>query len=133
MSIKTYLNRIIKHPPSVLYGTLLGIVAFAAAIPMFLSGMYDAALVDLAMAIMLIVLMLKKFFSTVSREITMKEKCFAWLTVMHPRNLLEAYKTIFVQLDYGLWFLGVLFILTVIWLSGKYNAFNSSTFLKCWD
>lgn len=82
MSIKTYLNRIIKHPPSVLYGTLLGIVAFAAAIPMFLSGMYDAALVDLAMAIMLIVLMLKKFFSTVSREITMKEKCFAWLTVI---------------------------------------------------
>ena len=37
---------------------------------------------------------------------------FAWLTVMHLDNLVEAYKTIFVQLDYGLWFLGVLFILT---------------------
>lgn len=37
---------------------------------------------------------------------------FAWLTVMHLGNLAEAYRTIFVQLDYGLWFLGVLFILT---------------------
>lgn len=37
---------------------------------------------------------------------------FAWLTVMHLNNLAEAYKIIFVQLDYGLWFLGVLFILT---------------------
>lgn len=37
---------------------------------------------------------------------------FAWLTVMHLDNLAEAYKTIWVQLDYGLWFLGVLFILT---------------------
>jgi len=37
---------------------------------------------------------------------------FTWLTIMHLGNLAEAYKTIFVQLDYGLWFLGVLFILT---------------------
>ena len=37
---------------------------------------------------------------------------FAWLTVMHLDNLVQAYKMIFVQLDYGLWFLGVLFILT---------------------
>ena len=37
---------------------------------------------------------------------------FAWLTVMHLNNLVEAYKTVFVQLDYGLWFLAVLFILT---------------------
>ena len=37
---------------------------------------------------------------------------FVWLTVMHLNNLAEAYKIIFVQLDYGLWFLGVLFILT---------------------
>jgi len=39
---------------------------------------------------------------------------FTWLTVMHLGNLAEAYKTIFVQLDYGLWFLAVLFILTVM-------------------
>lgn len=37
---------------------------------------------------------------------------FAWLTVMHLGNLAEAYRIIFVQLDYGLWFLAVLFILT---------------------
>ncbi len=37
---------------------------------------------------------------------------FTWLTVMHLDNLVEAYKIIFVQLDYGLWFLAVLFILT---------------------
>ena len=37
---------------------------------------------------------------------------FVWLTIMHPGNLAEAYRTIFVQLDYGLWFLAVLFILT---------------------
>ena len=36
---------------------------------------------------------------------------FAWLTAMHLDNLAEAYKIIFVQLDYGLWFLAVLFIL----------------------
>lgn len=37
---------------------------------------------------------------------------FVWLTIMHPGNLIEAYKTVFVQLDYGLWFLAVLFVLT---------------------
>ncbi len=39
---------------------------------------------------------------------------FTWLTVMHLGDLVNAYKTIFVQLDYGLWFFGVLFILTFI-------------------
>ena len=37
---------------------------------------------------------------------------FVWLSVMHLDNLVEAYKIIFVQFDYGLWFLAVLFILT---------------------
>ena len=37
---------------------------------------------------------------------------FTWLTVMHLGNLKEAYQRIFFELDYGLWFLGVLFILT---------------------
>lgn len=37
---------------------------------------------------------------------------FAWLTVMHLWDLKTAYQTIFVQLDYGLWFLAVLFLLT---------------------
>lgn len=37
---------------------------------------------------------------------------FVWLTVMHLENLAEAYRQIFFRLDYGLWFLAVLFILT---------------------
>lgn len=37
---------------------------------------------------------------------------FAWLTIMHLSNLWEAYQIIFFQLDYGLWFLAVLFILS---------------------
>lgn len=37
---------------------------------------------------------------------------FVWLTVMHPTNPVQAYRTIFIQLDYGLWFLAVLFILS---------------------
>lgn len=37
---------------------------------------------------------------------------FSWLTLMHLANLKEAYRTIFFQLDYGLWFLAVLFLLT---------------------
>ena len=39
---------------------------------------------------------------------------FAWLTVMHLDDLAGAYKTIFVSLDFGLWFLAILFILTVM-------------------
>lgn len=38
---------------------------------------------------------------------------FSWLTVMHLGELTTAYQTIFVQLDYGLWFFAVLFILTL--------------------
>ena len=37
---------------------------------------------------------------------------FTWLSVMHFDHLAAAYRTIFFQLDYGLWFLAVLFILT---------------------
>ena len=37
---------------------------------------------------------------------------FAWLTLKHWNNLAEAYKRIFFELDFGLWFLAVLFILT---------------------
>lgn len=37
---------------------------------------------------------------------------FAWLTIKHLDNLVGAYKRIFFELDFGLWFLAVLFILT---------------------
>ncbi len=39
---------------------------------------------------------------------------FAWLTLKHWNNLIEAYQRIFFELDFGLWFLAVLFILTVM-------------------
>lgn len=38
---------------------------------------------------------------------------FTWLTVMHLGNIAAAYKTVFFSLDYGLWFLAVLFLLTL--------------------
>ena len=37
---------------------------------------------------------------------------FTWLIVMHPGNLKEACERILFELDFGLWFLAVLFILT---------------------
>ncbi len=67
-----------KHPLGVLYGTLLGIVAFSAALPLVTSGMWDAALVDLAMALILIVLMLRSFFAPCRKQATLSEKCIAW-------------------------------------------------------
>ena len=76
--MKTYLNRIAKHPLGALYGTLLGFVAFSASVPMFISGMWDAAVVDLAMAAILIFFMLKSFLSTQHKEPSWAEKCAAW-------------------------------------------------------
>ena len=67
-----------KHPLGALYGALLGIVAFSAAAPMFTSGTWDAAVVDLAMAGLLIGLMLKNFIFIKNRLSTFPEKCVAW-------------------------------------------------------
>ncbi len=47
---------------------------------------------------------------------------FVWLTAMHLNDLGTAYKTIFVQLDYGLWFFGVLFILTFMVYTAQFAA-----------
>ena len=82
MSIKTFFSRIIKHPLGVLYGTLLGIGAFSVAVPMFAAGMWDAALVDLAMALLLIALMLKKYLSNCRKQPGITEKCFAWAVLI---------------------------------------------------
>ena len=76
--MKTDLKQIAKHPLGVLYGTLLGIVASVAALPMFTSGMWDAALVDLAMAFILIFLMLKNTFANAGHTTSNKEKLSAW-------------------------------------------------------
>ena len=67
-----------KHPLGVLYSALLGFIAFSAAVPMLNSGAWDAALVDLIMAAVLITLMLKTFVSTFRRESTLLNKITAW-------------------------------------------------------
>ncbi len=76
--MKILLARLVKHPLGALYGTLLGLVAFFAAVPAFSSGMWDAALVDLVMAGILIFLMLKSFISTFRKKSSVVEKATAW-------------------------------------------------------
>lgn len=71
-------NRLFKHPQGALYGTLLGIIALSASKPMFDSGVWDGALVDLVMAFWLIGIMLKTFVSTFRKEPFFIHKCFAW-------------------------------------------------------
>jgi exosortase len=78
MNKKIFLHRISKHPLAALYGTLLGLVAFSAALPIFESGLWDAALVDLAMGGILIALMLKNFIFTFRKNSTVIEKSAAW-------------------------------------------------------
>lgn len=78
MSTRTYLKRIARHPLGALYGTLLGFVALSASIPMFTAGMWDAALVDLAMAGILIMLMLQIVISFYRKQSTLPEKIVAW-------------------------------------------------------
>lgn len=76
--IKNVTTKIAKHPLGALYGALLGFVAFSAAVPMAASGMWDAALVDIAMALILIYLMLKHFFRIPPEKTSFKEKAAAW-------------------------------------------------------
>ena len=76
--MKIFLKRSMKHPLGVLYSALLGFIAFSAAVPMLNSGAWDAALVDLIMAAVLITLMLKTFVFTFRRESTLLNKITAW-------------------------------------------------------
>ena len=82
MSTRTYLKRIAKHPLGALYGTLLGFVALSASIPMFKSGMWDGALVDLAMAGILIMLMLQKVISFCRKQPSLPERITAWVILI---------------------------------------------------
>ncbi|MBR2364713.1 MAG: exosortase/archaeosortase family protein [Lentisphaeria bacterium] len=77
--MKNFLKRLLKHPLGALYGLLLGIIAFSAAVPLVVSGMWDAALVDLAMAGILITLMLRIFLFTFRKKTVFSEKCAAWI------------------------------------------------------
>ena len=81
-NIKVYLKKTVKHPLGALYGTLLGIVAFSAALPMVKNGMWEQALVGLLMAGFLIALMLKSFVSTFRKESSSAEKAAAWFLVI---------------------------------------------------
>ena len=76
--MKLFFYRLLKHPLGALYGTLLGFVAFFAAVPMLAAGALEAALVDLAMAAGLIFIMLKNFNASFRLPSTLIEKCVAW-------------------------------------------------------
>ena len=79
---RVYSSLLKKHPLGALYGTLLGIIAFFAAVPMWQSRAYDAAAVDLAMAGLLLFIMLKRFTSTFRRTSTLPEKITAWIMLI---------------------------------------------------
>ena len=79
MNMERFYNNILKkHPLGVLYGTLLGFVAFWASLPMLRSGVYEAAVVDLLMAGILICLMLKKLVAAERKSSTLWEKITAY-------------------------------------------------------
>ncbi len=87
MSMKIFFNRVTKHPIGALYGTLLGIVAFFASLSMFAAGAWDAAIVDILMAGILIAFMLKKFFCTFRKKSAAVEKFAAWILVIFANIL----------------------------------------------
>ncbi len=64
MSAKHFPVKLIRHPLGMLYGILLFAIAISAALSMVGSGAWDAALVDLLMAGILISLMLRTVIST---------------------------------------------------------------------
>ena len=71
-----------QYPLAVSSCALLGIVAFIAAVPMVTAGMWDAALVDLCMAAILIVLLWKRFPVAFAKESGRWEKWAAYLTLI---------------------------------------------------
>lgn len=78
MNIRNFCNSLLGHPLGALYGTILAVVALVAAVPMFAAGTYDAALVDLVMAGILIVMTLKGFTAINRRWANAAEKWAAW-------------------------------------------------------
>lgn len=83
MSVKLFSIRLIRHPLGMLYGILLFAIAISAALSMVGSGAWDAALVDLLMAGILITFMLRTVIGTFrqSREWSgclSPGECFYW-------------------------------------------------------
>ena len=89
---KLYDDMLKKHPLGALYGMLLGLVAFLASLPMLKSGAWESAAVDLVMAGILIVLMLKNFNSTDRHNSSFSEKCTAW-AILVSANILALLPT----------------------------------------
>ena len=65
------------------------------------------------------------------RALTYLVPFFSWLTLMHWDHLAEAYKKIFFELDFGLWFLAVLFLLTFMVYTAQLAAakFRETSYL----
>lgn len=124
--MKYFCKKLLKyHPLGALYGTLLGILAFWAAIPMFTSGAWEAALVDLVMAGILIILMMKRFILTSRRESTLPEKCAAW-SMLIIANILALLPTHTFPGSLSTAFAFVLLICAfVLYFSGTFTAVNS--------
>ena len=91
--MREYFAKIKQHPVSVLSGTLLLFIAFGYSVPAFAAGKYDSALVDLALAGMLIYSMCGKICTGTKTETTPVERAAAWgllvvanVLVMLPGN-----------------------------------------------
>ena len=125
MNIKLSPKVLLNHPLGALYGTLLGFVVFFAAVPMFSSGMYDAALVDLVMAGILIAFMLKKFYSGVQHKPSRQEKVLAWVILIAADILaILPAQTFPGSLSTALAF-ALLICALVLFFSGRFMAMNA--------
>ena len=126
MNTRYIYNKLLKkHPLGALYGTLLGIIAFFAAVPQFTAGMWDAALVDLIMAGVLIGFMLKSFASTERHSSVFSEKCIAWVMIVLA-NILALLPTNEFPGSLSTAFAFTLLIFAlVLYFSGRIIALNS--------
>lgn len=101
--MQIFFSQLIKHPLGALYSVLLGFVALLTVRPMIASKVWDAALVDLAMAGILIAVMLKNLFKNTSKSVSQTEKLLAWsilvfaniLVLLPTQNLLGPLSTAF--------------------------------------
>jgi exosortase/archaeosortase family protein len=127
MKIKDfYHNFLKKHPLGMLYGILLGFIACSAAVPLFVSGMWDAALVDLTMAAILILLMLKSFTSAPCQKPALPDKYAAWIMLV-PVNILALLPTHDFPGNLSTAFASMLLICAVVlYFSGRLMAVNSA-------
>ena len=85
--IQIFFSKLFKHPLGALYAVLLGFVALLAARPMIGSRVWDAALVDLLMAGILIAVMLKNLFENTRQNVSQTEKLLAWAVVVFANTL----------------------------------------------